>query len=99
MYITPEVIDTAAIAIFYDQVGLTPPYPMWEDADSVEKAKCRRDAFLVLSASASSIAAEAWDQGVKTTLNHAIENEDGMTLRLEHLDGRPWINPYLEGTS
>lgn len=38
--------------------------------------------------------AEAWDTGVSTALNHAILNEDGITLRLEHLDGRPWANPY-----
>lgn len=38
--------------------------------------------------------AEAWGAGVATALNHAILNEDGITLRLEHLDGRPWANPY-----
>lgn len=38
--------------------------------------------------------AEAWDEGVATALNHAIRNDDGITLRLEHLDGRPWVNPY-----
>lgn len=38
--------------------------------------------------------ANAWEAGVKTTLNHAIDNDDGVTLRLEHLDGRPWQNPY-----
>jgi hypothetical protein len=36
----------------------------------------------------------AWDQGVNTALNYAIRNEDGVTLRLEHLDGSPWVNPY-----
>lgn len=36
----------------------------------------------------------AWDQGVQTALNYAIRNEDGITLRLEHLDGTPWVNPY-----
>ena len=41
--------------------------------------------------------AEAWDEGVAVALNHAIRNEDGITLRLEHLDGRPWANPYREG--
>ena len=41
--------------------------------------------------------AEAWDEGVAVALNHAIRNEDGVTLRLEHLDGRPWANPYREG--
>lgn len=30
----------------------------------------------------------------KTALNHAVRNDDGITLRLEHLDGRPWENPY-----
>ena len=39
----------------------------------------------------------AWDEGVAVALNHAIRNEDGITLRLEHLDGRPWVNPYREG--
>ena len=38
--------------------------------------------------------AQAWDEGVATALNHAILNEDGITLRLEHLDGRTWENPY-----
>lgn len=38
--------------------------------------------------------AEAWGKGVTTALNHAILNPDGITLRLEHLDGRPWENPY-----
>ena len=41
--------------------------------------------------------AEAWDEGVAVALNHALRNEDGTTLRLEHLDGRPWANPYREG--
>ncbi len=41
--------------------------------------------------------AEAWDEGVAVALNHAIRNEDGITLRLEHLDGRPWANPYRAG--
>lgn len=40
--------------------------------------------------------AEAWAAGVATALNHAILNKDGITLRLEHLDGRPWANPYEE---
>lgn len=40
--------------------------------------------------------AKAWEVGVATALNHAIRNEDGITLRLEHLDGRPWKNPYRE---
>lgn len=38
--------------------------------------------------------AEAWDEGVVVALNHAIRNPDGITLRLEHLDGTPWPNPY-----
>jgi len=38
--------------------------------------------------------AVAWTSGVDTALNHAIQNPDGITLRLEHLDGRPWANPY-----
>ena len=38
--------------------------------------------------------AGAWRKGVDTALNHAIQNPDGITLRLEHLDGRPWANPY-----
>lgn len=37
---------------------------------------------------------DAWAEGVATALNHAIQNDDGITLRLEHLDGRPWTNPY-----
>ncbi len=41
--------------------------------------------------------AEAWDEGVAVALNHAIRNEDGITLRLERLDGHPWANPYREG--
>ena len=42
------------------------------------------------------IRARAWDEGVRTALNHAIGNDDGVTLRLEHLDGTPWANPYRE---
>lgn len=101
MNIYPELIEVAAIAIFYGQVGLTAPYPLWEDTDSEEKAKCRRDAYLALAATsmATHIPAKAWDEGVKTALNYAIQNEDGMTLRLEHLDGRPWVNPYSGKTS
>lgn len=38
--------------------------------------------------------AATWDASVATALNHAILNEDGITLRLEHLDGRPWANPH-----
>ena len=38
--------------------------------------------------------AKAWDSGVAIALNHAILNEDGITLRLAHLDGRPWANPF-----
>lgn len=41
--------------------------------------------------------ARAWDEGVATALNHAILNPDKITLRLEHLDGRPWLNPYRDG--
>lgn len=37
---------------------------------------------------------EAWQDGVDTALNYAIRNPDGITLRLEHLDGRPWVNPH-----
>lgn len=40
------------------------------------------------------VKAQAWNDGVATALNHAIRNDDGITLRLEHLDGTPWINPY-----
>jgi len=40
---------------------------------------------------------EAWEEGVVTALNHAFRNDDGITLRLEHLDGRPWANPYRDG--
>ena len=47
--------------------------------------------------SRATVQAEAWDKGVATALDHAIRNEDGITLRLEHLDGRPWVNPYREG--
>lgn len=43
--------------------------------------------------------AGAWRTGVDTALNHAILNPDGITLRLEHLDGRPWANPYKEESS
>jgi hypothetical protein len=40
------------------------------------------------------VKAEAWDEGWAVALNHAIRNPDGITLRLEHLDGQPWANPY-----
>lgn len=43
--------------------------------------------------------AGAWRKGVDTALNHAIQNPDGITLRLEHLDGRPWANPYRKDTT
>lgn len=38
--------------------------------------------------------AAAWSAGVRTALNHAIRNEDGITLRLQHTYDRPWLNPY-----
>lgn len=38
--------------------------------------------------------AQAWEEGVATALNHAILDADGVRLRLEHLDGRAWVNPY-----
>jgi len=44
--------------------------------------------------SEAEIKAEAWDEGVATSLEHAIRNDDGITLRLEHVDGSPWANPY-----
>lgn len=47
---TPEAIEAAARAMFYQQVGLKPPYPLWDDADAVEKDNCRNDAQLALSA-------------------------------------------------
>jgi len=37
---------------------------------------------------------EGWDEGAATALEHAIRNEDGVTLRLEHQDGQTWQNPY-----
>lgn len=40
--------------------------------------------------------AAAWSAGVGTALNHAITNEDGITLRLQHTDDRPWVNPYSD---
>lgn len=43
-----------------------------------------------------SLLATGWDAGVAVALNHAILNEDGVTLRLEHLDGTPWPNPYRQ---
>lgn len=49
-----------------------------------------------VSAVERSAQAEAWQAGVDTALNHALRNPDGVTLRLEHLDGRPWKNPYEE---
>ena len=38
--------------------------------------------------------AEGWDEGVAVALDRAIRNPDGITLRLEHLNGDPWSNPY-----
>ena len=60
---------------------------------------CFADAVLDLwpGRSEAEVAEKAWDEGVAVALNHAIRNEDGITLRLEHLDGRPWANPYREG--
>lgn len=54
----------------------------------------RAHAAEVLEAHQQEREAEAWGKGVTTALNHAILNADGITLRLEHLDGRPWENPY-----
>ncbi len=51
-----------------------------------------------LAAHDAEVASKAWDEGVSVALNHAIRNEDGVTLRLEHLDGRPWGNPHQTGT-
>lgn len=45
------------------------------------------------------VRAEAWDEGVAVALDHAILNPDGITLRLEHLDGRPWTNPHRKDTA
>lgn len=47
-----------------------------------------------LAAHDQKVQEEAWREGVSTALNYAIRNPDGVTLRLEHLDGRPWMNPY-----
>lgn len=54
-----EVIEAAAIAIYYQQVGLKPPYPLWEDGDADEKANCRRDAQLAYDTMASFIEGKA----------------------------------------
>lgn len=56
---TPEAIEAAAIAMFYQQVGLKPPYPLWGDASFTEKDNCRRDAELALSAAYPLMEAEA----------------------------------------
>ena len=56
---TPEAIEAAAVAMFYQQVGLKPPYPLWDDADAIEKDNCRNDANLALTAAAPFIAAQA----------------------------------------
>ncbi len=42
--------------------------------------------------------AEAWDAGVATALNYAKRQPDGITLKLETLDGYGWPNPYREGS-
>ena len=42
--------------------------------------------------------AEAWDEGVATALNYAKRQPDGITLKLETLDGGGWPNPYREGS-
>jgi hypothetical protein len=54
------------------------------------------DAILALGfdRKAQAAAAAGWADGVETALNHAIRNPDRITLRLEHLDGRPWLNPF-----
>lgn len=55
----PELTEAAAIAIYYQQVGLKPPYPLWDDGDAVEKENCRIDAQLAYDAMAPLIAVQA----------------------------------------
>lgn len=38
--------------------------------------------------------AEGWDEGVAITLNRAVRQDDGITLKLEYLNGTPIPNPY-----
>lgn len=45
-----------------------------------------------LSASVLAAKAEAWDEGVRTALDFAVRNPDGITLRLNY------ANPYREAT-
>lgn len=54
----------------------------------------KKHAIQVLEQHTRDKEAKAWQEGVGTALNHAILNPDGITLRLEHLDGRTWDNPY-----
>jgi hypothetical protein len=59
MSASKEAIEAAAIAMFYQQAGLKPPYPLWEDADSDEKDNCLNDAELALTSAAPAIQAAA----------------------------------------
>lgn len=47
-----------------------------------------------LTAFQEAVGAMAWAEGAGTALNHAICNDDGVTLRLTHTDDRPWLNPH-----
>jgi len=74
--------------------------------DDDEWALSAEDTLDILAAHPTAALAEhdarVWEEGVATALNHAIRNDDGITLRLEHLDGRKWDNPYRaqgDGTS
>ena len=65
--------------------------------ESGGKASADADAILDsawLAKHDAEVAAKVWDEAVAISLNHAIRNTDKITLRLEHLDGRPWQNPY-----
>ncbi|NVM97812.1 hypothetical protein [Arthrobacter sp. SDTb3-6] len=54
-----KAVEAGARALFYGLIVSAPPYPLWDDADVAEKAKCYQDAELALTAAAPFIAAQA----------------------------------------
>lgn len=64
------------------------------DTDQVRHAGVSTYTYKQFDLWLASVKAEAWDEGVATALNYAKRNPDGITLRLERHDGKPWPHPY-----
>lgn len=72
---TPEATEAAARAMFYQQVGLNPPYPLWDDADAIEKDNCRNDAQLALSAAYPLMEAQAKAEALEGMADAILTND------------------------